>query len=503
MRWRRHHWRHVVEMSAAMVLPLAFLFPLARTGGIEASSLMMLDHSLMFPLMLAAMLRSPRAYTGPVAGRLSGRLRTVLRGLVVTALAIAVPFGVGFRALAEQSADSYAIADRPASVDAAAVAAAPVPAHDPAKPTAVMVVGQEGAVSSDTLGPFETLVASGAFNVYVVAPQRRPVPLSGGLDLVPQLSFAGLAERLGGTAPDAVLVPAMPDAGEATNAPVRDWLVAQRTAGATIVSVCNGAEVLASAGLLTGLRATAHWYRVGDLEKLYPDTDWQRGVRYVDNGDVVTTAGILSGIDGALRVIERFADEDTARSAATAVGWRHYSPGRPAAIPVNRTLPLGMVALLNAGYRSRPTVGVRLGDGVDELSTAAVFDAYESQSFATRTVAVSPGGEPVTSAHGLTFVPRSTPDDPSLDRAIVPARGATGFPYDAALTDVARTADAPTARWAAKALEYHPDELKLDGPGLSPALVARPVLLGLGTAALLLALLAGFSRVRTTIRQRR
>jgi putative intracellular protease/amidase len=502
MRWRRHHWRHVAEMTAAMVLPLVFLFPLAWTGGIEASSLMMLDHTLMFPLMLVVMLRAPHAYTGPVVGRLRNRpgLRKVLRGLVVTAVAIAVPLGLGFRALAERTADSYAIADRPAEVDAAAVAAAPVPAHDPAKPTAVMVVGAKGAVSSDTLGPYEALAASGAFNTYVVAPERRPVPLSGGLDLVPQLTFAQLADRLGGKAPDAVLVPAMPDTGEASNAPVRDWLVAEKEAGALIVSICNGAEVLASAGLLDGREATAHWYRVGDLEELYPGTTWRRGVRYVDTGDVVTTAGILSGIDGALRVIERLVDEDTARATASAVSWRHYSPGRPAAIPVNSTLPLGMVALLNAGYRSRPAIGVRLENGVGELATAAVFDAYDAQSFAARTIAVSAGGDPVTSAHGLTFVPRSTPGDPELDRTVVP--GTTGFPYDAALTDVARTADAPTARWAAQVLEYHPDELELDGPGLSPALVARPVLLALGVAALLLALLAGLSRANGLLRRR-
>jgi putative intracellular protease/amidase len=502
MRWRRHHRRHVAEMTAAMVLPLVFLFPLAWTGGIEASSLMMLDHTLMFPLMLAAMLRSPRAYTGPVAGRLSRRVRTVLKGLVVTAVAIAVPFGYGFDALAARSADSYAIADRPVAVSAAAVAAAPVPAHDPSRPTVAMVVGQKGAVTSDTLGPFETLAVSKAFNTYVVAPERSPVPLSGGLDLVPHLTFAQLADRLGGKAPDAVLVPAMPDAGEASNAPIRDWLVEQRQAGATVVSICNGAEVVASAGLFDGLSATAHWYRVGALEEQYPNTTWQRGVRYVDNGDVVATAGILSGIDGALRVIERLADEDTARSAATAVGWRHYSPGRPATIPVNTTGPLAMVALLNAGYRSHPTIGVRLGDGVGELATAAVFDAYDAQSHAAKTLAVSPGGRPVVSENGLTFVPRSTPEDPRLDRTLVPADGTTGFPYDTALADVARTADVPTAQWAAKVLEYDPDELRLEGPGLSPGLVVRPFLLALGAAALLLALLAGVSRADGILRRR-
>src|SRR5215213_2422125 len=70
MRYRRHHWRHVAEMTAAMVAPLAVLFPLTWSGAVEAADLPMLEHVAMFPLMLAVMLRAPRAYTGPVTGRL-------------------------------------------------------------------------------------------------------------------------------------------------------------------------------------------------------------------------------------------------------------------------------------------------------------------------------------------------------------------------------------------------------------------------------------------------
>ncbi|WP_086839344.1 hypothetical protein [Amycolatopsis kentuckyensis] len=67
-------------------------------------------------------------------------------------------------------------------------AAAPVP-HDPAKPTAVVVVGDRGAVVSDALAPYEVLAATGRFNLYTVAPHREPKPLTGGLDLVPDLDF--------------------------------------------------------------------------------------------------------------------------------------------------------------------------------------------------------------------------------------------------------------------------------------------------------------------------
>ena len=56
------------------------------------------------------------------------------------------------------------------------------PTHDPGKPTAVILLGSEGANAADVLAPYEVLASSGAFNLYTVAPQRQPVPLTGGLD---------------------------------------------------------------------------------------------------------------------------------------------------------------------------------------------------------------------------------------------------------------------------------------------------------------------------------
>ena len=118
---------------------------------------------------------------------------------------------------------------------------------------------------SDTLAPYEILATTGAFNVYTVATEAHPVPLTGGLDLVPDLTFAGLDDLLGGTA-DVVVVPAMPDVGQPTSKPVTDWLETQANGGALLLSVCNGAGVVASAGLLDGHEATAHWLRIDEWE---------------------------------------------------------------------------------------------------------------------------------------------------------------------------------------------------------------------------------------------
>ena len=79
--------------------------------------------------------------------------------------------------------------------------------------------------------------------------------------------------------------------------------------------------MLAKAGLLDGRPATSHWLGLIGLRRNYPAVRWTDGVRYVDDGDVITTAGVLSGIDGALRVVERMVGPAAAGRAARAVHW--------------------------------------------------------------------------------------------------------------------------------------------------------------------------------------
>jgi transcriptional regulator GlxA family with amidase domain len=138
--------------------------------------------------------------------------------------------------------------------------------------------------------------------------RRRPAPagpLTGGLDLIPDLTFEQLDDLLPAAA-DVIVVPQLKDATGPSVAPVVDWLRRQRTQGnRLLMSVCTGAEVLASAGVLDGWPATSHWLGLIGLRRHYPAVHWQDGVRYVDDGDLITTAAVLSGVDGALRVVER------------------------------------------------------------------------------------------------------------------------------------------------------------------------------------------------------
>ncbi|TCK26241.1 DJ-1/PfpI family protein [Pseudonocardia endophytica] len=355
--------------------------------------------------------------------------------------------------------------------------------HDPHLPTAVVVLGNDGAVVSDVLGPYEVLAASGRFNLYTAAPRREPVPLTGGLDLVPDLTLDEVSRRTGPAGPDLLVVPALPADDTPAARAVAGWVAGRSAAGTTLLGVCNGAGLLASAGVLDGRPATAHWSRLGRLRSAFDRVGWVEGRRFVDDGDVVTTGGILSGLDGTLHLVERFAGRDAADRAAAAVGW-HRHPGDA---PVHAPGGPDPAAILNAGYRLDPDrIGVVLTPGVGELELASVFDVHGGQSLAGRTVALGTAPGAVRSRHGLTFLPRAVLADAAvdLDRLLVPGRDAAadravpapergplpeyphrgdGFAFDDTIADVARTMDRATATWAAKASEMPTDGVRLDG----------------------------------------
>jgi putative intracellular protease/amidase len=432
------------------------------------------------------------------------RWRTLGRMAASVFVGLVVVIAVGAVGIAGAREEVYTARDGgapPAPVDKVAV-----PTHDPGKPTAVVVLGPEGANAADALAPYEVLASTGAFNLYTVAPQRQPVPLTGGLDVVPDLSLGQLDQRLP-EGPEVIVVPQLSEVASGlppSVAPILQWLKRQRAQGdPLLVSVCVGAEVPAEAGLLDGRPATAHWLGLIGLRRNYPQVDWQDGVRYVDDGELISTAGVLSGIDGALRVIERMVGQAAAQRAARALAWPAYHPGAPAAIRRLRPAPADVVAVLSAGYRwDRPTMGVLLTDGVGEAELASAFRPYTELSYLARPLAVTIDGRPVRSRHGLTFIPRATLATAAagLDRLVVPGADAArqgvadglslpegltpvylhdrpGFAFDGALADIAHTQDVATARWVAKTLQYPTTNPQLAGAAWPWTLALRPILL--------------------------
>ena len=108
-----------------------------------------------------------------------------------------------------------------------------------------------------------------------------------------------------------------------------DHLTWDRQQGATVplmTSVCSGALVYAAAGLLSGRPATTHWESLELLAALDPSIRVDAGARFVDDGDVVTSAGVSAGIDMALHLVARLAGKDRARTVRRDV---QYDPQPP------------------------------------------------------------------------------------------------------------------------------------------------------------------------------
>jgi transcriptional regulator GlxA family with amidase domain len=114
-----------------------------------------------------------------------------------------------------------------------------------------------------------------------------------------------------------IVVPGMPyRMTERVDRAVVRWLKASHAAGAHVASICTGAFILGEAGLLDGRRCTTHWMRIGELERRYPAARVLSNRLFVTDGEVTTSAGIASGIDMALSMIEQLHGPLTAAEVA-------------------------------------------------------------------------------------------------------------------------------------------------------------------------------------------
>jgi transcriptional regulator GlxA family with amidase domain/YHS domain-containing protein len=204
--------------------------------------------------------------------------------------------------------------------------------HNPLTPPAdspipVAFLLSEGAVVIDFCGPWEVFervpkpkYSYDAFKLYTVAETSDPIRTSGGMKIVPDYTIENAPP------PKVIVIPAQSPASEKTKAWIRQ---ASKNTDVTM-SVCTGAFVLASTGLLSGKAATTHHGAYADLAAQYPDIHVQRGARFVEAGNLATAGGLTSGIDLALRVVERYFGEEVTRQTAYMLeyqgeGWMHPS----------------------------------------------------------------------------------------------------------------------------------------------------------------------------------
>ena len=186
----------------------------------------------------------------------------------------------------------------------------------------------------DFVGPFEVLNGAGAleamvrqadhsaWEVFIVAETSEPVSTGGGLIVQPKYTFANHPPI------DLLLVPGGDESKQVASPTVQAWL-RKVTAQARITSsVCTGAFLLATIGLLDGHRATTHWSSVSRLQERFPRVQVLRDTRWVDEGAIVTSAGISAGIDMSLHLVERLLGRDMAERVARYMEYRWDDRGQ-------------------------------------------------------------------------------------------------------------------------------------------------------------------------------
>jgi AraC family transcriptional activator FtrA len=387
------------------------------------------------------------------------------------------------------------------------------PPHDAAKKTALVVAGNTATESSDLLGPYEVLATSGEYNVYVVTPERKLTPLipipqqlcCGTLDLMPHYSFAEYEQTFGAT-PDLVVVPYIPYASTQDVA-VLEWLrhLPEQT---TILSICGGAQMVADAGLLGGHSAASHHTIYPIVQQSHPEVNWTHGLRYVDDGRFISSAGVTSGVDAALHTLDRFFGRDVALRTAEQMGYPHTEFLDDPTWHFTEVRSLFPAIMPNAFRGERTQIGLLLYNGIREVALSSITDTYP-RSTAADVIGIGLTDGILRTAHGLDLLPRlnlSTATE--LDRLLVPGtldrvaadevdrwaagRGLTaehihaagGYPYDLTLRDLARHETRPIAVWAAAWLEYPIADLGLQGREWQLELILRAF--GIGVLGVLI-----------------
>jgi len=174
----------------------------------------------------------------------------------------------------------------------------------------------------DFCGPFEVFAAvrlnedkrreePSPFEVWLVAEQPEPVTTHGNMQVMPHYTFKNCPPL------HILVVPGgWGTRKELKNPAMLEWLRAQAAEVETLTSVCTGSMLLGTAGLLKGRHATTHWRSLDWMRDAFPEVTVEFQKHVVEDGPVVTSAGISAGIDMALKVVARYFGENIARATA-------------------------------------------------------------------------------------------------------------------------------------------------------------------------------------------
>lgn len=185
----------------------------------------------------------------------------------------------------------------------------------------VAIFIHNGVEILDFAGPSEVFASTEGFTVYTVSLSKEPIISQGFIKIIPEYSLADCPT------PDIVVLPGGQTGPFIENKSLISWIKTSAERAEIMLSVCTGAGLLAKAGLLDGKQATTFHSYIDPLQQATPNAKILRNTRFVDNGQVITTAGVSAGIDGALHVVAKLKGVDVARQTAFYMEYDKWSPG--------------------------------------------------------------------------------------------------------------------------------------------------------------------------------
>ena len=185
----------------------------------------------------------------------------------------------------------------------------------------------DGCEELDFVGPWEVLSfwaqswPEDEVDVFTLARTDETVTCAKGLQVLPDHTWESAPSI------DVLVYPG----GRGTRPQVHDdtvraWVNEIKGTGSLMTSVCTGSLVYAAAGLLEGRRATTHWANFDELLAIDPTIIPDREARFVDDGDVITAAGVSAGIDMALHLVARLHSRERAQAVRRGI---QYDPQPP------------------------------------------------------------------------------------------------------------------------------------------------------------------------------
>jgi len=177
----------------------------------------------------------------------------------------------------------------------------------------------------DFAGPSEVFASTWVendhpINVYTVAAKDKPILSQGFITITPQYTIKNCPK------PDIIVLPGGGVLKSVENEEVIQWVEKCSESADILLSVCTGARLLSKAGLLDNKEATTWYGAIESLREMTPKAIIHENTRFVDNGQIITTAGVSAGIDGALHVVRRMFGEDAALRVAKYMEYDKWNP---------------------------------------------------------------------------------------------------------------------------------------------------------------------------------